>query len=54
VQQKQFDIEALPYVDFIEFFKQKKTWKKVITNGNSPFMRLITMGDVFFKKKIIA
>ena len=47
-------MEALPYMDFINHFKLKKEWAEVMSDANSPILRLLTKGDVFFKRKIIA
>ena len=50
----QFDMDALPYVEFIEHFKHIDEWKETLSDPSSPFMRLISTGEVFFKKKVIA
>lgn len=52
--QKQYDMDALPYIDFVKHFKDKPDWKHALANPNSPIVRLLTMGDIFFKKKLIA
>lgn len=52
--QRQYDMDSLPYVDFIKHFKQKPDWKEILSNPNSPIIRLLTIGEIFFKKKIIA
>lgn len=54
VQKKPFNLDELPYEDFIEFFKGKEAWKQELEKENSLFVRLMTLGDLFFKKKIIS
>ena len=54
VQMVPFDMDNIPYLDFINHFKQLEAWKPHITDDKSPFVRLFTTGDIFFKKRVIA
>ena len=47
---KIFNLDQLPYVKFLEHFKEKPEWKAVINNVDSPFMRLMQIDNLFFKK----
>lgn len=51
---RQYDMEAVPYMDFMNHFKQIKVWTPVLSDANSPLLKLLTKGDLFFKRKIIA
>ena len=49
----QYDLDCIPYVDFIEFFKSHDRWRDIIAGPESPLLRLITASDHFFKRKLI-
>ena len=44
----------IPYVKFIDFFKNKGAWKSHITNIESTFMRLLQIDNLFYCKRIIS
>lgn len=49
-----FNLERIPYVQFLEHYKEKPEWKPHVSNINSPFMRLLQLENLFFVKTIVA
>ena len=52
-QQKQ-DYDKIPYVNFLEHFKDKPVWTQHILNIESPFMKLLQLENLFFFKTMIS
>lgn len=38
---KKFNLEQVPYVVFLEYYKKRPYWENLITNLDSPFMKLL-------------
>jgi len=47
------NLDNVPYVDFLEFYKTKPKWEVLICNEESPFMKLMQLDNLFFVKKVI-
>lgn len=45
-----FNMDRIPYVQFLEHFKDKPDWKSAINDLNSPFMKLLQLENLFFVK----
>ena len=50
---KEGNMEHIPYVQFLELSKRSKEFEPLIINVQSPFMRMLQIDDLFFQKKII-
>ena len=48
-----FNLDHMPYVKFLEYYKQKPDWERHIQNVDSPFMKLLQLDNLFFIKKIL-
>ena len=48
-----FNMDHMPYVKFLEYYKVKPSWERHIQNVDSPFMKLLQLDNLFFIKKIL-
>ena len=46
--------DNIPYVEFLDYFKEKPGWKPLINNVDSPLMRLLQLEKLFYKKVLIS
>ena len=45
--------DNIPYVEFLDYLKEKPGWKMLINNVDSPLMRLLQLENLFFKKILV-
>lgn len=43
--------DLVPYVQFIEYFREKPQWRTAMSDVDSCFMRLLQIDNLFYKKK---
>ena len=49
----QHDLEKIPYVKFLDYFKEKPGWASYVNNVESSFMKLMQLDNLFFEKKVV-
>ena len=49
-----YNLEHIPYVKFLEHYKNQPQWSKHINNVESPFMRLLQIDDLFYCKTVVS
>jgi len=47
----QMDLDLIPYVKFIEHYREKPLWKNHVQNVDSCLMRLLQIDNLFYSKK---
>ena len=50
---RRYNLELVPYVNFLEHYKENPVWEKHIKNVESPLMRLLQLDNLFFSKKTL-
>ena len=52
-ESQQTDVEKVPYVHFLNFFRLAPRWSGVIKDPESAFMRLLQIDGLFMRKSLL-
>lgn len=51
---QRYNLEHIPYVKYLEYFRKNNNWQKYINNVESPFMRLLQIDELFYCKTVVS